>query len=183
MTNKLAAEQPNLRPISRQFVLAGRVECIVLRPQRHAAAVAVQKTEVLVGQGLLGDHRGARKPAANSSGKRQITLFQAEHLPVVAAMMGVENIDPLLLRRNLVVSGLNLLAARAMFKTEPMVLRLGSEVVLEITGLCDPCVRMEQALGVGGFNAMRGHGGVNARILVGGSIAVGDVVLCTPLLN
>ena len=175
-------EKPNLHHISQQFAVTGRLEQIFLRPDRHAPVVSVDAAQVVLGRGLQGDHRAARKPTPTSSGKRQITLLQQEHLPVIAALMGLPTVNPALLRRNLVVSGINLQAAQAMFKNEPMVLRLGQDVVLEITGLCDPCARMEQVLGVGGFNAMRGHGGVNARILAGGTIRVGDAVVCTPAL-
>ncbi|MBC7701389.1 MAG: MOSC domain-containing protein [Massilia sp.] len=170
----------NLHHLVQQFPRPGRLDRIILRPERHAPTVHVDRVQVLMDQGLAGDRASARKPSgAGGSGKRQVTLIQAEHLPVIAAFLGLGlgQVDPMLLRRNLVVSGLNLLAARALFKNEPMVLCLGNEVMLEITGPCEPCSRMEALLGPGGYNAMRGHGGMNARVLAGGSIKVGDAVM------
>jgi MOSC domain-containing protein YiiM len=56
-------------------------------------------------------------------------------------------------------------------------LRLGEEVEIEITGPCAPCSRMEEALGEGGYNAVRGHGGWCATVVRLGRLSVGDRVM------
>ena len=85
-------------------------------------------------------------------------------------LSGHDAVAPATLRRNLVVSGIPLAALRGRR------FRIG-DVLLEGTDACDPCSRMEAALGPGGYNAMRGMGGLCARILEGGTLRRGDAVL------
>lgn len=112
-------------------------------------------------RGLAGDH--------GASDKRALTLIQAEHLPVIGAILGCGPVQAAVLRRNLVVAGLNLSALKE------RQIRIGAALV-EITGICAPCSRMEEDLGPGGYSAMRGHGGWCARVVEAGQIACNDPV-------
>jgi MOSC domain-containing protein YiiM len=157
-------EDEGLRGLLRHQPSPGRLAWIGLRPGRHAPMQVVSEAELLTDRGLSGDHTCAR-----GSKKRQVTLIQAEHLPAVASLARRDAVDPALLRRNLLISGINLLALRATR------FRVGN-ALLEGTGTCDPCTKMEAALGFGGYNAMRGHGGITARVLDGAIIRLGDEV-------
>jgi MOSC domain-containing protein YiiM len=139
----------------------GRLDWIGLRPERLVELRPVTMAD-LAPQGLPGDHGRA--------GKRAVTLIQAEHLPIIAALAGVERVGPETLRRNLVVSGINLSALRG------RTVRIGAAAI-RITGPCAPCSRMEAALGPGGYNAMRGHGGWCAEVVRPGRLRIGDEVV------
>ena len=155
-----------LAALTSRFPHHGRVEWIGARPARDAALLRPERAEVKL-TGLVGDRYAGR------SGKRAVTLVQAEHLPVIARFCGLDTLDPAILRRNIVVSGLNLLALRGVR------FRLGT-ALLEGTGPCAPCSKMERALGPGAYNALRGHGGLTARVLDIGYVTVGDAVEALP---
>lgn len=143
----------------------GKLTWIGLSPGRKKALLEVTEAEVVCATGLDGDHH-ARK----GRGHRQVTLIQAEHLEAVGRILGREPVHPREVRRNLAVSGINVWAL------QDRVFRVG-DVLLEGTGTCNPCARMEEALGPGGYLAMRGHGGITASVLKGGTIRVGDAVV------
>lgn len=173
-------DELTLRKLSARFPRPGRVEAIYLRPGRRVEVLSVNAATAIQARGLDGDRKAASIPSKPEGGARQVTLIQAEHLPAVAAFIGKDAVDAALLRRNLVISGLNLLAAKSLFGDQPLRMHIGKDVVLEITGSCDPCSRMEEVLGPGGYNAMRGHGGMTARVLVGGEFNVGDEIRVMP---
>lgn len=169
-----------LQVITQNMAQLGKLEAIVVRPARRMLAVQLEHTVAIVGVGLQHDRRYIESAPANHDttskvSNRQVTLIQAEHVEVVAKLMNLPNLNALMLRRNLVISGINLLAIKPLFKQQRHWLQIG-EVILEVTGICAPCSRMEEVLGEGGYNAMRGHGGVNARIIQGGDLRVGDAV-------
>ncbi len=145
------------------FPKSGKLEWIGIRPESRADILVVNSALLVENKGISADHYNGK------SASRQVTLIQQEHINAVAEMMGMESLDPKLLRRNLVISGINLLALHN------QKFYIGN-VLLEGTGYCHPCSRMEQNLGAGGYNMMRGHGGITARILTGGEINVFDEV-------
>lgn len=160
-----------IRDLTRPPQIEGRVELIIVRGASRETARTIASTQALAGIGLADDRLGRRGEAELST--RQVTLIQAEHLDVIARLARVERVDPVGLRRNLVVSGINLLALKNAR------LQVG-HAVLELVGPCQPCSRMEEFIGAGGYAAMRGHGGMTARVLTTGAIHVGDLVKALP---
>jgi MOSC domain-containing protein YiiM len=146
-------------------VKPGTLSWIGLRPERKAPLTVVTSVMALKDMGLEGDHRCAKKPGSG----RQVTLISEEYIQQIEHFTGKQSIHPELLRRNLVVKNINLSTLRH------QQFAIG-DAIFEANALCDPCSRMEQALGKGGFIAMLGHGGLCARIIQGGIIRTGDSV-------
>lgn len=160
-----------IRDLNAPPQVTGRVEAIVVRGSPRDPARRVVATQAQAGIGLADDRLGRRGEAELST--RQVTLIQHEHLAVIGQLARVSAVDPVGLRRNLVISGINLLALKNRR------LRVG-EALVEIVGPCQPCSRMESVIGPGGYAAMRGHGGMTARVVEGGAIREGDAVTAAP---
>lgn len=160
---------PALRPSAGSTLAAlldapvreGRLVWIGTRPKRREPMHPHERVLLVANRGIDGDRY-------RSAGARQVTLVERERLEAIGSYVGVAPL-PAQLRRNLVVERINLLALKGWR------FAIG-EAVLEWTGECHPCSRMEEILGPGGYNAVRGHGGITARIVTGGEIRVGDGV-------
>lgn len=156
----MALEMKEIRDTMPQV---GKVKWIGLRPARRATIDIVHQVAAN-DQGLEGDFFQGPHDAP-----RQVTLIQEEHLAAVASILGRDSVPPELLRRNIVVAGINL---QSLKESEFQI----GDAVLYATGNCAPCSLMEESLGPGGYNAMRGHGGITARVVRPGQIRTDDEV-------
>lgn len=156
--------QNTIKEMMERLAQPGRVSWIGLRPERRAKMRVVEEVEALEDCGLEGD-RAADKPGK----KRQVTLIMGEHLDATGMILGRTSVDPSLTRRNIVTRGINLLSLK------DRRFQIG-DAVFELTGPAHPCSRMEENLGEGGYNAMRGHGGWCAKVIRSGTIRVGDAI-------
>lgn len=136
---------------------------IGMRPVRRSAMCPVNDVILDPHTGVEGDHYG------RDAGKRQVTMVQAENLVTIASHLGLDMVAPDMLRRNLVTRGINLLALK------DQTFKIG-DVVLQMTGECHPCSRLEETLGTGGYNATRGLGGITACVLSHGRVRLGDTI-------
>lgn len=150
---------PLINSILAQAPQSGRVERIALRPGKGKALNEVQSWDLASVDKAMKDYGRTKK--------RAVTLIQQEHLPIIASLLGRGDWDYLLLRRNILVSGINL---RALMGWR---FRIGS-AILRGTVECDPCEQMEATLGPGTLHAMIGHGGICAAIETPGTFSVGD---------
>ena len=168
-----AFNQPNpASPLARLLdapMRPGAVCWIGLRPGRRQPLTSIAEADLDPELGLIGDHY-----QNHGNRSRQVTLIQAEHIAAIASCLGGAQVSPNQLRRNIVVSEINLHALKNRR------FRLGSALLLA-TGECHPCSRMEEVFGGGGYNAVRGHGGITARVMRAGRVETGDVIgRCEP---
>lgn len=153
----------SIKELTSQYANNGKVELVTIRPRRGETPMVLNSVQAVEQIGLEGDHY------ASKGGKRQVTLIAQEHINAVTSVLGKTEINPLDLRRNIVTSGINLLSLK------DRRFQIG-EAILEYSGECHPCSRMEENLGRGGYNAMRGHGGITCRVVQSGLIAAGDTI-------
>ena len=156
--------KPSIQELLNTIPQTGEVKWIGIRPGRKEPIKELNQVRALVGQGLEGD-----RFSGTPDSKRQVTLIQWEHLDVLKSFLNLDDLQPSIFRRNIAIRGLNLLSLKE------KKFKIGS-AILEMTGVCQPCSWIEDSVGEGAYNAMRGHSGITARVLTAGEITVGDPV-------
>lgn len=171
-TSRSSTSQKRLFARYLENLPAGELSWIGLRPDRRAEVVEVGSVQAIAGSGLEGDHR-----FENTLGSgRQVTLISEEYVGQIAHFLSLSGEAVVanarlarLLRRNLVIKGMNLEALRY------QQFSIGG-AIFEAGAICHPCLRMEELLGKGGIAAMVGHGGLCLKVVQSGKVSVGDAV-------
>ena len=147
----------------------GRLAGIARHDRPKGPMETVDHVAVTAAEGVHGDFRSGHA-SSKPSRRRQVSLIEAECVTVALAEAGavLEWSD---CRRNLLIQGLRLP------REEGLRVQIGQSLVLEITGECDPCERMD-ALHEGLRAAMTPdwRGGFLGRVVQDGEIAVGDAI-------
>ncbi|MEM1294186.1 MAG: MOSC domain-containing protein [Verrucomicrobiota bacterium] len=119
--------------------------------------VEVDQVECVENRGIKGDRFFDHK----QDYKGQITFFSKEIYDKLCDQFGVDDKAPTAFRRNVIVEGIDLNSL------------IGEE--FEIQGVrflgteeCKPCYWMDQAFADGAHEALKGNGGLRARILTDG---------------
>jgi MOSC domain-containing protein YiiM len=150
----------------------GRLVGIARHDRPLGPIETLDRAELVEKQGVSGDFRGTHK--AGADGRRGISIIETEDWAVAIGACGADL--PWWQRRaNLLVEGLDL-------PQKPGArLRIGEAAVVEISDECAPCARME-ALHPGLKAALEPdwRGGALARVLRGGTVAVGDEIRVEP---
>jgi MOSC domain-containing protein YiiM len=131
------------------------------QPAGEEPAVEVREARLVAGQGIEGDRFFGFK----EDYKGQITFFSREMYDSLCAQFQVWDRGPEVFRRNVIVSGVDL---NALIGVEFELQGIRFAGVAE----CTPCYWMDAAFHPGAEEALRGRGGLRARILSSGTLRV-----------
>jgi MOSC domain-containing protein YiiM len=140
------------------------VVSIHLASARAEPVHAVERVEAVAGAGLRGD----RKFEPGAPPEQHLTLIESEEIEQLASEHGIE-LTPGESRRQVTTRGVRL---------NPLVGKRFKVGEVECLGveLCEPCRHLESMTRPGIIKELTHRAGLNADILVGGVIRVGDPV-------
>ena len=154
---------------------AGVLRDIYIAAERGAPMTSVDAVTAVAGEGLAGDRYAAgagtfSARAALVPGARALSLIDDADIARCNERLG-QTLDTHVLRRNLVVEGIDLLALRGQR------LAIGP-VVIRLAGRCAPCGLLSRYVGADMRRGLYRGGGMRGVIETGGSIRVGQAVIC-----
>ena len=148
----------------------GHVTHLHLCPRAFLPMQAQDQIVLIADRGIEGDRYMLETGFYSEAPEvgRQVTLFEAETLEALKRDLNIE-LKPEEHRRNVTTVGvpLNHLVGKRF--------KLG-ETLLEATRLSFPCKHLDEVTGKEVFNGIVHRSGLNCRIVVGGTVKVGDVV-------
>jgi MOSC domain-containing protein YiiM len=132
------------------------------QPPDNFPLVETTEIDCVAGRGIRGD----RFFDYRDDYKGQVTFFSREVFALMSETFGLTNKSPGVLRRNLIVSGIDLMELiGADFELQGVQFRG--------TAHCAPCYWMDTAFAPGAEKFLDGRGGLRARILTDGRISLG----------
>lgn len=134
------------------------------KPRGNHPIVTCESVECVAGKGLSGDRYFGYK----EDFKGQISFFDWALFEQMKIDFNQPDLDPSVMRRNVLVDGLQLNSLIGKKFSLGGVVFSGSEE-------CAPCYWMDEAVGPGAEEYMKGRGGLRARIVTSGVLSVGSV--------
>jgi MOSC domain-containing protein YiiM len=135
-----------------------RVAALHVCPAHRAPMQPLTVAQAVADFGLEGDRH------AKAGSRRQVLLVEKETLDALGLAPGM-------VRENITAQGANLMGL-----VPGQRLRLGHDVVLEVTGTCTPCHRLDEVRD-GLSQEMAERRGVNTRVVAGGPVRLGDAIV------
>lgn len=130
-------------------------------PSGHHPILCVDEIDCVAGRGIRND-----RYFDTEQDHKQITFFASETFEALKDRFGLDGKTTADCRRNVITRGQDL---NALIGTEFEVQGIRFEGVEEAR----PCYWMDEALCDGAMEALRGHGGLRARILTSGTLRKG----------
>ncbi len=147
--------------------MTGRLAGIARHGRSRGDIETLDRVAVTREAGIAGDFRGGLKPGRN---RRQVSVIEAESWAAATAGLGAD-LEWWKRRANLLVEGIRFP------RREGCRIRIGDDLVIEVTMECTPCGRMEEIRpGLESALAPDWRGGLLGRVLVPGEVAIGDEV-------
>lgn len=135
-------------------------------PASHPTFIP-QSIECIAESGIVGDRFFAIKPDFDG----QVTFMNSEVVDAIAQIQGGDKtVQAENFRRNIMISGISVIELIG------EVFCIG-DVYFEGVKHCAPCHWMDVVMGKGTMRAMKGRGGLRARVLSSGSLTLGETTL------